>query len=234
MTVCYTRVMECEKLLTNTTKMPCDSISLDAKLCRTGSKLAKSEWTPCYDCYALAGNYLFPSVKNKQQRVLDFMNSDDFVEVMVCLLETRTYFRWFDSGDIQSQKMANDILDICERTPHCQHWLPSKEYKDWRQVLSKRKLPDNLCLRLSNPYANFPPQKEFTHTSTTYTDEKFVFGFMCPAHLHKEKYGVYSCRNCRACWDSNIPNISYIHRNKKKKRSEPNAKVKYCNVAISN
>ena len=212
--------------------MPCDSISLDAKLCRTGSKLAKSEWTPCYDCYALAGNYLFPSVKNKQQRVLDFMNSDDFVEVMVCLIETRTYFRWFDSGDIPGQKMANDILDICERTPHCQHWLPVKNTRTGDKFSKNEKLPNNLCLRLT---VNLPPQQDFTHTSTTYTDEKFVYGFMCPAHIHKERsmecIVVVTVINLLGFKYSNI---SYIHRNKKKKESKPNAKVKYCNVAISN
>ena len=93
MTVCYTRVMECEKLLTSTTKMPCDSISLDAKLCRTGSKLAKSEWTPCYDCYALAGNYLFPSVKKELQPVPTKEQNDKSFEKIMEEMSDEDYFQ---------------------------------------------------------------------------------------------------------------------------------------------
>ena len=45
--------------------MPCESISLDARQCKTGSKLAKIPGSVCNGCYALKGFYNMPSVKNK-------------------------------------------------------------------------------------------------------------------------------------------------------------------------
>ena len=42
-------------MLSRTSKMPCESISLDARQCKTGSKLAKIPGSVCNGCYALKG-----------------------------------------------------------------------------------------------------------------------------------------------------------------------------------
>mgnify|MGYP003677333525 CR=1 FL=1 len=130
--------------LSQTSKMPSKSIGLSAWLCITGSKLAQIPSTVCHKCYARRGFFNMPSVKTAMESRLEFMLSEQFVPRMIAVLGMEDLFRWFDSGDIQSEKMGHDILDIIEATPWCKHWLPSKEYTMWRNILKERKLPPNV------------------------------------------------------------------------------------------
>ena len=100
-------------MLSNTSKMPGKSISLSAEKCITGSKLAKIKDTVCEDCYALKGAYRYPVVKKKMGERMGFFNASNFIPAMVMELNrTKSdYFRWFDSGDVQSVKMCLDILE---------------------------------------------------------------------------------------------------------------------------
>ena len=106
-------------MLSQTSKMPSNSISISAFLCNNGSKLAEIEGSVCHECYARRGFYRMPTVKKAMDNRLEFMQSTSFVSVMVGLLENERLFRWFDSGDIQDEKMGQDILDVCEQTPWC-------------------------------------------------------------------------------------------------------------------
>lgn len=207
-----------QNILTTTSKMPCPSISISAKLCKTGSKLAKVKGTVCHKCYALRGNYLYPSVQQKHERVLDFMTGPDFVPRMTGMLMAGgyEYFRWFDSGDTQSVKMCLDILAVVRDTPWVKHWIPSKEYRMWRDAIKQwpDALPDNFVLRLSTYKDDTRPTRAHTHTSTTFTSEDSPanVGKVCIADWVKEQTGQYSCGPCRACWDSNVANIAYPKR----------------------
>ena len=49
------------KILSNTSKMPGKSISLDANICKTGSKLAKVKGSVCHDC-AVAPSFFGGSI----------------------------------------------------------------------------------------------------------------------------------------------------------------------------
>ena len=192
---------------TLTSKMPCPSLSISAFLCRVGDKLSKIKDSVCYFCYARRGFYHMPNVKTKHQQMLEFMKSKYFVDVMVQLNSELSFFRWFDSGDIQSLDMANDILDICERTPNCKYWIPTKEYKDWKTVLKSRSLPSNVALRFSTPMNDTPPLDKAPLTTTVFTSEDSLgaVGVKCGAS-YKDKY---ECGDCRACWDTNINNVAY-------------------------
>ena len=207
--------------LSQTSKMCSPSISLSAFLCKTGSKLSKIKGTPCHKCYARRGYYHMPSVKKAMAERLEFMQAPDFVPRMVNILAPHALFRWFDSGDIQSTKMAHDILDVIEETPWCQHWLPSKEYGMWNEVLKVRKVPPNVALRISTPRDDRRPIKGFPCSSTTFSYETSPAntGHMCPAHLNKEEHGEYTCGKpekhkyvCRACYDPKVSNIAYPKR----------------------
>lgn len=200
--------------------MPCPSLGISAFICKTGGKLAKIPNTPCFKCYAQRGNYLYPTVKNKQARVLDFMNSPDFIPRMTGLIMStgNPHFRWFDSGDTQSVKMCLDIIAVCEATPFVSHWIPSKEKTFWMNAIKQygKPLPDNMCLRLSMPMDDKAPAGKHPYTSTTFThyDSPAFTGDddECPAESHKELYGSYTCGPCRKCWDKSIRNISYPKR----------------------
>ena len=194
-----------KRMLSNTSKLGCKSISLNAKNCKTGSKLAKKKGSVCFGCYALKGCYQFPVVQDAMARRMEFFNSPNFIPIMVWLLSSlrKKKFRWFDSGDVQNTIMALNILEICRLTPDIKHWIPSKEYKIWREALKIQKLPKNVCLRMSSPNIDQEPLKGFENTSTVHKDKK-AFGLECIAYKQDGK-----CLECRACYNSKIKNISY-------------------------
>ena len=194
-----------KRMLSNTSKLGCKSISLNAKSCKTGSKLAKKKGSVCFGCYALKGCYQFPVVQDAMARRMEFFNSPNFIPIMVWLLSSlrKKKFRWFDSGDVQSVIMALNILEICRLTPDIKHWIPSKEYKIWREALKIQKLPDNVCLRMSSPNIDQEPLKGFENTSTVHKDKK-AFGLECIAYKQDGK-----CLDCKACYDRTVKNISY-------------------------
>lgn len=189
-------------MLSKTSKMPCKSISRDAFKCITGSKLAEKEGSVCFNCYARKGFYRMPSVKKAMEKREAFFNSDTFVEVMVELIGNDSFFRWFDSGDVAHVGMANNILDICEMTPNTRHWIPTKEYAIWKRALIERALPENVVLRASAPMVDEGPLLNWANTSTVHTEQPF--GHECQAYKNNNK-----CGDCRACWDANVPNVSY-------------------------
>ncbi len=67
-------------------KMPGTSYGLPAKACHVGAKLAQVEGSVCHGCYALKGNYLYPSVQTAQERRLASITDPQWVEAMVTLL----------------------------------------------------------------------------------------------------------------------------------------------------
>ena len=194
-----------KRMLSNTSKLGCKSISLNAKSCKTGSKLAKKKGSVCFGCYALKGCYQFPVVQNAMERRMKFFYHKDFIPIMVFLLSSlrKKKFRWFDSGDVQNTIMALNILEICRLTPDIKHWIPSKEYKIWREALKIQKLPNNVCLRMSSPNIDQEPLKGFENTSTVHKDKK-AFGLECIAYKQDGK-----CLDCKACYDPKVENVSY-------------------------
>ena len=194
-----------KRMLSTTSKLGCKSISLNAKSCKTGSKLAKKKGSVCFGCYALKGCYQFPVVQEAMERRMKFFYHKDFIPIMVFLLSSlrKKKFRWFDSGDVQNTIMALNILEICRLTPEVKHWIPSKEYKIWREALKIQKLPDNVCLRISSPNIDQEPLKGFENTSTVHKDKK-AFGLECIAYKQDGK-----CLDCEACFNKKVKNVSY-------------------------
>ena len=218
-------------MLSNTSKMPSKSISLSAKLCKIGSKLVNVIGSTCHKCYALKGMYNMPNVQNAMARRLDFFNSNYFIPIMIWLLSKKDLFRWFDSGDVQSVIMALNILTVCDSTPNCIHWIPSRESKIWADVLKIRSLPANVVLRISATMVDGKPSNAFNNTSTVNSNHNNFIGKECQA-FRTFKNGVMitlkeftnikrkdpikkdlgNCGTCRACWNSAIVNVSYpIH-----------------------
>ena len=67
-------------------KMPCPTYNTPAKLCKTGSKLRKTKGTTCHGCYAMKGNYLFPSVQQGLQKRFDAFKHTKFVDAMTIMV----------------------------------------------------------------------------------------------------------------------------------------------------
>ena len=216
--------------LSETSKMPGKSIGISAFDCNIGMKLAKVEGTVCEECYAFRNFYLMPTTKIAHDKRLQLMLEDplweDAMTVQVRILKI-PYFRWFDSGDLQSVYNLERIVRVCERTPSIHHWLPTKEYQLVAEFLLKGgKIPENLSLRLSGYKFDDPPPKfRYGHvlsqlqTSTaTHLDENeqpvAVHGHLCPAHWQKGE-----CGDCRACWSKEVPNVTYVDQRQKIKEA---------------
>ena len=184
--------------LSATGKMPCPSINLPAVACVTGSKLAKVPGTTCHGCYALKGRYRFKSTKIAMDRRLKALSDSRWVRAMVVLMKGRKFFRWHDSGDIQSAWHLKRILEVCKQTPRTNHWLPTREAK-LLALMDPNIIPPNLIIRLSATKVDGAASKSWPWTSTVSTKDK-----TCPAPNQGGK-----CKDCRSCWSRDIQNITY-------------------------
>ena len=189
--------------LGKTSKMRGYSFGLDARNCITGSKLRKVKGSVCAKCYAMKGNFNFPSVRKNKETNLKHLESEYFVYVMTYQLQDIKYFRWFDSGDLPHLEALKKIVQIAQNTPKTKHWLPTREIKMIQEYLKNNKFPKNLIVRGSAPLVDGPPPKGFKHTSTVHKDQK-PHGFDCVSRFQGNQ-----CLTCTACWDKRIKNISY-------------------------
>ena len=202
---------------TRTSKMPGLSWSLPAKYCNVGSTLR--HYNPdsvCAECYALKGRYLMPNVALAQEdrweklacALRTTVYRDMYIIGMCRIIWNQKHFRWFDSGDIKNWEHLLIILEVCKRTPHVRHWLPTKEYA----VMAKLKehvsmVPDNLNIRISGAMIDDIKVSfwdGFTASAVT-TDHEQV---TCPAYDqggHCDGVNV----SCRKCWDKNEPIVIY-------------------------
>jgi len=184
--------------LTGTSKMPGKSYSLPAWECQTGAKLRKVPTSPCFGCYALKGNYTrYPAIKAAQYRRLDSLTNPLWVDAMVAQVKRMKVFRWHDAGDVQSHEHMAKILEVARLTPDTKHWMPTQE----RPYLpDPAMVPDNMIIRLSAAKVDGSAGNTWAHTSTVVTDGSET----CPSGSQGGK-----CLDCRACWNKEIPNISY-------------------------
>ena len=190
--------------LSQTSKMPCLSWGISADYCKTGSKLAQIEGSICSTCYAQQGAYKWTPTKNAHERRLSLINTSGWVDHMVSAINNADYFRWFDSGDLQSDEMLADIVRVAIATPETKHWLPTHEIFIVSRYLRKHgKFPSNLIVRVSAAMVDGEPSKRFELTSTVHNLDKPI-GRECPSSKQGNK-----CADCRACWNPRIKNISY-------------------------
>ena len=181
-------------------KMPCPSINLPAASCITGSLMALIEGTTCFGCYALKGRYNFTTTIKAMARRLRALSHGSWTAAMVTLMAGRKYFRWHDSGDLQSAQHLKNILEVCEQTPDTKHWLPTREAR-LLALMDPEIIPKNLLIRLSATKVDGAPSQAWPWTSTVVIDRG---SRTCPAPSQGGK-----CIDCRQCWDRTIPNVAY-------------------------
>ena len=195
--------------LSNTSKMPGKSWGINADHCITGGKLAKVEGSICSTCYAQKGFYtMYPNVKKAQDIRLEAFNADPaaWIAAMVKLVASETFFRWFDSGDLQSVAMLDAIVAVARATPNTRHWLATRErgfVKAWLQAGNE--WPTNIVCRISATHFNELPANRLTPwSSMAHTATPDASAYVCPAPSQGG-----SCGDCRACWSQNVPLVTY-------------------------
>ena len=179
-------------------KMPGPAYNLPASQCIPGAKLVKVPGSVCHGCYALKGRYRFNNVKTALERRAASITHPDWVKAMVALISGNEYFRWHDSGDIQSVEHLKKIFEVCKLTPFTRHWMPTREAR-FLKLMDPDIIPTNLIIRMSSHMINQGPVTFWPWTSTVSTQAK-----TCPAADQGNK-----CRDCRACWDRSVKNVTY-------------------------
>lgn len=193
--------------LSTPSKMPCHGYSIPAKKCITGAKLRGVTGSICSKCYALKGRYVFSNVQNALQRRFDTLQNKQWVEAMAFLLnkvEKSGFFRWHDSGDLQSVEHLENIVKVCNLTPSIQHWLPTREFSIVSEYLKSNSFPQNLTVRLSALMLEGAPPVSIARRLGLTTSGVSKSSFTCPAPSQAGK-----CGDCRACWDKSVSNVNY-------------------------
>ena len=198
--------------LSEPSKMPCKSYGLPAAVCITGGKLKVIAGSTCSICYAEKGCYVFPSVERAQAKRLKAVQKDinEWEKAMAFLIEhaakRNKLFRWHDSGDLQSLEHLHAIVGIARQLPQVMFWLPTRERQMVQEFLKVNKeFPPNLIVRVSAAFVNQMPAKvEGCLGSTVHDRPPPPEVYICPAYTQGGK-----CRDCRACWDRNVPVVSY-------------------------
>lgn len=216
----YYEILGCKKgsrnCFSKTSKMPGYSFGLPTIACKTGKKLVENKNSTCAHCYARKGMYYHTTVKNSHQRRLDGLNnhlkSGMWEKAFIYALSHIDcgFFRWHDSGDIQSVEHLRAIVKIAEHynsnKRRIMFWLPTKETKMVEKVMREMIIPDNLIIRVSSHFTNQKPY-DFPNTHTEHTIAgKPVDGKECQAYLNEPN----RCGSCRDCWDRDVKNISFL------------------------
>ena len=192
---------------TGNSKMPGTTFAIDAFACKTGSKLAKIDGTPCRSCYARKLQKLRPSVDAGWKANLAKWETSDpeqwsqAMAFQILRYNTDGFHRWFDSGDLQSIEMLDAIVQVCRMTPKVKHWLPTQERAI---VAAYGELPENLIVRISASKLDGGLPKGASHGSQVFTKGHEPKGKECKARTRGN-----ACGPCRACWDKSVPFISY-------------------------
>jgi len=196
--------------LSHPTKMPCFGYSISALKCITGSKLRKIKDSVCSDCYAFKGWYPKSHVQKIYVKRLKAIGKPRWIEAMIFLIKFhhQCYFRWHDSGDLQSVEHLDKICQVALGTPETIHWLPTREWGIVRKYVEQgNKIPKNLVIRLSaTMFDEEPPIKLAKKLGvqasmvTNYRIKRIKEDMypVCPAMTQGHK-----CLSCRKCWNKN-------------------------------
>ena len=118
--------------LSKPSKMPGFSYNLPAYKCITGVKLQAVPGSVCAGCYAMKGRYAFSNTKKAMNRRLASLTHPKWGLAMSVQINSKfkyghDFFRWHDSGDLQSLEHLRNIFDVCLATPAVGHWMPTRE-----------------------------------------------------------------------------------------------------------
>lgn len=192
--------------LSSPSKMPGYAYGLSATLCKVGSLLRKVKGSTCEKCYALKGMYVFPVVKKAHARRVESLSDPRWISAMAELIARKSkkvpFFRWHDSGDIQSVEHLSMLVEIAKKVPSVSFWIPTREtamVKEW--LAAGNTFPENFTVRVSAPMIGRAPEK-IAGTVGSSVDNPSAF--QCPA----PKQGN-ACLECRACWKKEVAEVSY-------------------------
>lgn len=202
--------------LTRTTKMPGYSWNLPAGEACPASKLTLIEHgqeAVCSVCYAKAGNYRFPHVKETMQERFSLCREalktgpGLLAAILTPLVEAGVYesdepfFRIHDSGDFFSPAYVEAWYLVGAALPDVRFWAPTREHLRELMLPSLRKLASlpNMAIRPSAAKLNQEaPVVQGLSDGTAVVFTVPEGHKVCPSTSTEE----HSCdaHGCRACW----------------------------------
>ena len=191
-------------------KMPCHGYALPARRCRLGSFLQQLPTAICHYCYALRGRYVFRKVQAAMEKRIESLSDPRWVDAITTLIHRSgdRYFRWHDSGDLQSLDHLGKIIQVCRNLPRIKFWLPTREYQTvevYRRLGGR--IPSNLCIRLSAHLIDGKLPLVYrlpVSTVSSGNDSNPCGAHICPAPNQGNQ-----CGSCRACWDPSVKVVIY-------------------------
>ena len=195
--------------LSKPSKMPGYSTSIPAQRCGVGAKLRTVKGSVCSGCYALKGCYVFPVVKEALENRFQCLKDPRWTAAFIALLNRKKveFFRWHDSGDIQSIAHLRNICTVAENTPGTLHWIPTREYRIVEAYTEKYgEVPVNLILRASAHMIGKEAPSRFRHSSMVLAkgETSHESASVCPAPDQGNE-----CGDCRSCWNKNVSTVAY-------------------------
>ena len=168
----------------------------------------------CASCYATKGFYHMPTVKAPRAENKIDWKRENWVTDMVKLLAKQKHFRFFDSGDMYSVKLAKKIYQVVALSPHCKFWIPTKMHKfaKFARIIAKLEKLENCVVRKSSDSIN-GEKIAGKNSSTIITSDLQTAAWhkrthICPATEPGNKANC-KANNCTACWDKDTKVIAY-------------------------
>ena len=168
----------------------------------------------CASCYATKGFYHMPTVKApRAENKIDWQR-DNWVPDMVKLLARQEHFRFFDSGDMYSVKLAEKIYQIVDLSPHCKFWIPTKMHKfeKFAPIIAKLEKLENCVVRKSSDSITGKKIAGKNSSTIISTDLQTAAWHkkthICPATVPANKANC-KANKCTACWDKDTKVIAY-------------------------
>ena len=179
----------------------------------------------CKGCYAKKGMYRFPVVKNVREFNKEDYHRDEWVDEMVKEVSKFDYFRWFDSGDIETQELAHKISQVIKKTRDTKHWLPTRSDKiqDIKNILlsthyykgkrhSSISCKENVVVRRSADNIGFKQERPGVNSFVIREEDLFECAkrgiHLCP--VTKPGSTQKSCDTCTMCY-TNEPVAYLLH-----------------------
>jgi len=135
-----------------------------------------------------------------------------WIAAMQCLIGNDEYFRFHDSGDIQSVEHLELYADLARSMPNCKFWIPTREYGIVSAFAAQFDIPENMIIRLSAMFPDQPVKipaslRDVPGIAVSNVHTRTSIGTECNAPKQSGK-----CADCRACWKRDVTVISYhIH-----------------------
>ena len=155
-----------------------------------------------------------PTVKAPRAENKIDWKRENWVTDMVKLLARQKHFRFFDSGDMYSVKLAKKIYQVVALSPHCKFWIPTKMHKfaKFARIIAKLEKLENCVVRKSSDSIN-GEKIAGKNSSTIITSDLQTAAWhkrthICPATMPGNKANC-KANKCTACWDKNTKVIAY-------------------------